>query len=70
MRAFGTYLRLVKRFPFYFLVEGLGDRSALQDAVLAVEKPVFEREFGEVEADDETLPWEERPVEPAAQALQ
>jgi hypothetical protein len=36
---------------------------------LAVEKPVLEGEFGEGEAYDEALPWEERPVEPAGQAL-
>jgi len=41
----------------------------LQDAVLAEEKPVFESEFSEREADDEALPWEEWPVEPARQAL-
>jgi hypothetical protein len=34
----------------------------LQDAVLAEEQPVFESEFRKREADDEALPWEERPI--------
>lgn len=53
-----------------FLVQRLGDRRALENAVLAEEQPVLEREFSEREADDQLLPREERPVEPASQALQ
>lgn len=33
------------------------------------EEPVFESEFSEREAYYEALPWKERPVEPARQAL-
>jgi hypothetical protein len=55
-------LRLVECFCVDFLVKSFGDRGALQDAVLAKEKPVFESEFSEREADNEALPWEERPV--------
>jgi hypothetical protein len=68
-RVKGVYLRLVERFLVDFLVEGLGDSSTLQDAVLSEEKPVFEGEFSERKGDNEALPWEERPVEPARQAL-
>ena len=42
----------------------------MEDTVLAVEEPVFECELCEREADDEPLPWELRPVEPAGQALE
>ena len=63
------YLRLVECFLVDFLVESLGDSCALQDAVLSEEKPVFEGELSEREGDDEALPWKERPVEPARQAL-
>jgi hypothetical protein len=52
------------------LVQRLGDSRALQNAVLAEEQPVLERKLGEREADDQLLPREERPVEPASQALQ
>jgi hypothetical protein len=64
-----TDLRLVKCRLFDFFAEGFGDGGFLEDTVLAVEKPVLEGEFGEGEAYDEALPWEEWPVEPAAQAL-
>jgi hypothetical protein len=64
-----VYLRLVKCRLFNFFAEGFGDGGFLEDTVLAVEKPVLEGEFGEGEAYDEALPWEEWPVEPAGQAL-
>lgn len=64
-----AHLRFIKRFLFNFLVESLGDRSALEDTVLAEEKPVFEGKLCEREADNQALPWELRPVEPAGQAL-
>jgi hypothetical protein len=64
-----AHLGLVECFGVDFLVESFGDRGALEDAVLAEEQPVFESEFSEREADDEALPWEEWPVEPARQAL-
>ena len=64
------YLRFIKSFLIDFLVESLGDRSTLEDTVLAVEEPVFKGELCEREADDEALPWEERPVKPAGQALE
>jgi hypothetical protein len=65
----GAYLGFVESIPFDFLVKSLGDSSSLEDAVLTVEKPVLKGELCEGEADDEALPWEERPVEPAGQAL-
>lgn len=64
-----AYLGFVKSVSFDFLVEGFGDSSSLKDTVLAEEKPVLKSELCEREADDEAFPWEERPVEPAAQAL-
>lgn len=57
-----AHLRLVERFRIDFLVESSGDRGALENAILPKEEPVFESEFSEREADDETLPWEEWPV--------
>ncbi len=64
-----AYLRFIESLSFDFLVEGLGYGSSLEDTVLTVEKPVLKGEFCEGEADNEALPWEERPVEPAGQAL-
>jgi hypothetical protein len=64
------YLRLVECCLINFLVEGLGDSSALQDSVLSEKQPVFEGELSEREGNDEALPREERPVEPARQALE
>ena len=64
-----AYLRLIERLPFNFLIESLGDGGALEDTVLAEEKPVLQGELCEREADNEALPWKERPVEPAGQAL-
>jgi hypothetical protein len=65
-----AYLGFVECLLVDFLVQRLGDSRALQNAVLAEEQPVLERELGEGEADDQLLPREERPVEPASQALQ
>jgi hypothetical protein len=67
--SWGAYLRFVESISFNLLVEGLGDRSTLEDTVLAEEKPVFKSELCEREADDESLPREERPVKPAGQVL-
>lgn len=64
-----AYLRLVEGGLVNFILECLGDCCALEDRVLAEEEPVLECELGEGEANDEPLPREERPVEPAAQAL-
>ena len=64
-----AHLRLVECGLIDFLLKSFGDCLLLQHAVLAEEQPVFERKFGEGEADDELLPWEERPVEPAGQTL-
>jgi hypothetical protein len=64
-----AHLRLVERFRVDFLVEGFRDRGALEDAILPEEEPVFESEFRKREADDEALPREEWPVQPARQAL-
>lgn len=64
------YLRLVECFLVNFLVQRLGDDGALQNAVLAEQQPVFESEFSEREADNQLPPREERPVQPAGQALQ
>lgn len=64
------YLRLVESFLVDFLIESLGDRSTLEDTVLAEEEPVFKGELCKREADDKTLPWEKRPIEPAGQALE
>jgi hypothetical protein len=69
-RSICTHLGLVESGTVDFLVEGLGDGGALQDAVLAEEKPVLKSEFGEREADDQLLPGEEWPVQPAGQALE
>ena len=65
-----AYLRFVECLLVDFLVQRLGHSRALQNAVLAEEQPVLERELGEGEADNQLLPREERPVEPASQALQ
>jgi hypothetical protein len=64
-----TDLRFIERSLINFLLECFRDRFALQDLVLAEEKPVLECELSKREADYKLLPWEERPVEPAAQAL-
>jgi hypothetical protein len=64
-----AYLRLVERFRVNFLVESFGNRGALENAILPEEEPVFESEFRKREADDEALPREEWPVQPARQAL-
>lgn len=64
-----AYLGFIEGLPFNFLIESLGDGGALEDTVLAEEKPVLQGELCEREADNEALPWKERPVEPAAQAL-
>jgi hypothetical protein len=64
-----AHLGFIESLLFDFLVEGFGDGGFLENTVLAVEKPVLEGEFREGEAYDEALPWEERPVEPAGQAL-
>jgi hypothetical protein len=64
-----AYLRLVERFRVNFFVESFGDRGALENAILPEEEPVFESEFRKREADDEALPREEWPVQPARQAL-
>jgi hypothetical protein len=69
LQSMCAYLGLVECVPLNFFVEGLGDSGSLEDTVLTEEKPVFECEFCEGEANDEALPWEERPVEPAGQAL-
>jgi hypothetical protein len=63
------YLRFVERGLVNLLVKRFGDRFFLEHLVLAEQEPVFERELGEGEAEDELLPREERPVEPASQAL-
>jgi hypothetical protein len=55
-------LGLVECFRVDFLVESFGDRGALQDAVLPEEKPVFEGELREREADNEALPRKQWPV--------
>jgi hypothetical protein len=65
-----AYLGFVESGAVDFLVKGLGDGGALQDAVLAEEKPVLEGKFSERETDDQLLPWEEWPVQPAGQALE
>lgn len=65
-----THLGFVESGTVNFLVEGLGDGGALQDAVLAEEKPVLEGKLSEREADDQLLPGEEWPVQPAGQALE
>jgi len=57
-----AHLRLVERFRVDFLVKSFGDRSALENAVLPEEEPVFESEFSEREAHDKALPWEQWPV--------
>lgn len=64
-----TYLGLVECGRVDFLVESFGDCGTLENAILAEEEPVLEREFSEREAHDELLPWEEWPVQPAGQAL-
>ena len=64
-----SYLRLVECLLVDFLIQRLGDDGALQNAVLAEQQPVFQSEFSEREADDQLLPREERPVQPAGQAL-
>lgn len=69
LQSMCAYLGLVECVPLNFFVEGLGDSGSLEDTVLTEEKPVFKGEFCEREANDEALPWEERPVEPAGQAL-
>ena len=69
LQSMCAYLGLVECVPLNLFVEGLGDSGSLEDTVLTEEKPVFESEFCEGEANDEALPWEERPVEPAGQAL-
>jgi hypothetical protein len=55
-------LGLVECFRVDFLVKSFGDRGALQDAVLPEEKPVFESELREREADNEALPRKQWPV--------
>jgi hypothetical protein len=69
VRVEDAHLRLIECFRVNFLVKSFGDRGALKDAILPEEEPVFESEFGEREADDESLPREEWPVQPARQAL-
>lgn len=66
----GPYLRLIECFLVDFLVQRLGDDGALQNAVLAEQQPVFQSEFSERETDYQLPPREERPVQPAGQALQ
>lgn len=41
------HLRFIKRLRVDFLIESFGYSSALENAVLAEEKPVFEGKFGE-----------------------
>ena len=62
-------MRLVKSISVDFLFQGLRDVVPLQNTVLTEEKPVLECEFSEREAKDQLLPREERPVEPAREAL-
>ena len=64
-----AYLRFVESGLLDFFVEGLGYGGTFEDAILAEEEPVLEGEFSEREADDQPLPWEERPVEPEGQTL-
>lgn len=64
-----TYLRLIECGLINLLLERFGNCLLLEHLVLAEQKPVLEREFSEREAEDELLPWEERAVEPASQAL-
>jgi hypothetical protein len=65
-----TYLRLCERGLFNLILEGLGNDSASEHAVLAKEEPILESKLSERETDNELLPWEVRPVEPAGQTLQ
>lgn len=62
-------MRLVESIPIDFLFQGLRDAVPLQDTVLTEEKPVLKCELGERESKDQLLPREERPVEPAREAL-
>jgi hypothetical protein len=62
-------LRFVECLLVNLFLEGFWDCYSLQDFVLTEQQPVFERELGEREAEDELLPWKERPVEPASKAL-
>lgn len=62
-------LRFIECRLVNFLLEGLRDSFALEDAVLAEEKPVFQGELSEGEANYQLLPWEEGAVEEPRQAL-
>lgn len=69
--GFGATIRLALVVDFLgdFLLENLWGLGLLQDLVLAEREEAFEEVLGDGEADDELLPWEERPVEETGEAL-
>lgn len=62
-------LRLVEHFLGDFLGEDGGRASFLEDAVLTESEERFEEVLAYGEAHDELLPWEERAIEEAREAL-